>query len=97
MRKAPSGISVGKEKLKCKNDLTSLDDKIRIANKVNSKYLKLGSEKSDTLESMTKDVGEEALTVLENGNPTSNGNKKGGKMLIIYLLVALEQEWRLAK
>ena len=37
-----SGISVGKEKLKFKNDLTSLDDKLRIANKVNNKYLELG-------------------------------------------------------
>ena len=37
-----AGISVGKEKLKFKNDLTSLDDKLRIANKVNNKYLELG-------------------------------------------------------
>ena len=37
-----AGISVGKEKLKFKNDLTSLDDKLRIANKVNNKYLQLG-------------------------------------------------------
>ena len=36
------GISVGKEKLKFKSDLTSLDDKLRIANKVNNKYLELG-------------------------------------------------------
>ena len=33
---------MGKEKLKFKNDLTSLDDKLRIANKVNNKYLELG-------------------------------------------------------
>ena len=37
-----AGISVGKEKLKFKSDLTSLDDKLRIANKVNNKYLELG-------------------------------------------------------
>ena len=33
---------MGKEKLKFKSDLTSLDDKLRIANKVNNKYLELG-------------------------------------------------------
>ena len=42
-----AGISVGKEKLKFKSDLTSLDDKLRIANKVNNKYLELGGWRNE--------------------------------------------------
>ena len=66
MRKPASGISVGKEKLKSKNDLTSLDDKLRIANKVNTKYLELGEEKRVSLEHLVREVGEEAEAVLDN-------------------------------
>ena len=66
MRKPASGISVGKEKLKCKNDLTSLDDKLRIANKVNTKYLALGAERGNSLEHLVREVGEEAEAVLDN-------------------------------
>jgi len=76
MRKAPSGISVGKEKLKFKNDLTSLDDKLRIANKVNNKYLELGGEKSESLEELLREAGEEAELVLENGLASSLAKKK---------------------
>ena len=81
MRKAPSGISNGKEKVQCKNDLTSLDDKLRIANKVNNKYLELGGQKSDTLDSLLEEVGTEAETVLENGH--CGDKKKEGEVMVM--------------
>ena len=87
-----AGISVGKEKLKFKSDLTSLDDKLRIANKVNNKYLELGwtdvkdyegwpwpsgGEKSESLMELVKEAGEEAALILENGiNSNSSLSKK---------------------
>ena len=83
---------MGKEKLKFKSDLTSLDDKLRIANKVNNKYLELGwtdvkdyegwpwpsgGEKSESLMELVKEAGEEAALILENGiNPNSSLSKK---------------------
>jgi hypothetical protein len=83
MRKAASSISVGKEKLKFKNDLTSLDDKLRIANKVNTKYLGLGGEKSELLAGLLADVGEEGEAVLENG--CSGLKKKDGEKMLLFL------------
>ena len=50
--------------MKVKNELTSLDDKFRIANKVNAKYLESGSEKSKLLDELYEEVGTDAENVL---------------------------------
>lgn len=52
--------------MKIKSDLTSLDDKFRIANKVNAKYLESGREKSNLLDELYKEVGVDTEKVLEN-------------------------------
>ena len=62
--------------MKVKNDLTSLDDKFRIANKVNAKFLEAGSQKTSILEDLYKVVGVDTEKVLEN----SFDFKKNGKL-----------------
>lgn len=57
---------MGKEKFKFKNDLTSLDDKLRIANKVNDKYLELGKEKIEKLKDLCFEIGVESEDILAN-------------------------------
>ena len=66
VRKKGGAISVGKEKLKFSNEMTSLDDKLRIANKVNNKYLELRVEKNKILEELCIDVGKESETIIAN-------------------------------
>ena len=51
---------MGKRKMNVKNELTSLDDKLRIAQKVNAKYLGLGQEKIEALGQLVQEVGAEA-------------------------------------
>ena len=74
-RRTAKGISVGKEKFKFKNDLTSLDDKLRIANKVNDKYLQLEREKTETLNLMSEEVGPGVEEILLNP-PNKDGKGK---------------------
>lgn len=64
MRRTAKGISVGNEKFKFKNELTSLDDKLRIADKVHAKYLGLGQEKIHLLQQLIAEVGAEAEFIL---------------------------------
>jgi len=64
VRRKAKGISVGKEKFKFKNELTSLDDKLRIADKVHQKYLELGQEKISILKQLLLEVGSEAEFIL---------------------------------
>ena len=66
VRRASKGISVGKEKMKFKNDLTSLDDKLRIANKVNDKYLGLEQEKVESLKELCFEFGVQSEEILAN-------------------------------
>jgi len=63
---APSKQPKGAAPVKVKNDLTSLDDKFRIANKVNAKFLEAGSQKTSILEDLYKVVGVDTEKVLEN-------------------------------
>lgn len=46
--------------------MTSLDDKLRIANKVNNKYLELRIEKNKILEGLCLEVGKESESMLAN-------------------------------
>ena len=57
---------MGKEKFKFKNDLTSLDDKLRIANKVNDKYLGLEKEKIEKLKALCFEFGVQSGEILAN-------------------------------
>jgi len=66
VRRTQISISVGKDKLKFKNDLTSLDDKLRIANKVNDKYLDLEKEKITKLKDLCFEIGDEYDRILAN-------------------------------
>ena len=78
VRRASKGISVGKEKMKFKNDLTSLDDKLRIANKVNDKYLGLEKEKVETLRELCFECGVKSEEILTNySNNHINASDKG--------------------
>ena len=70
-------MSVGKEKLKFKNDLTSLDDKLRIANKVNEKYLALENEKIEKLKDLCFEFGVQSEEILSNSQNHSIGIDKG--------------------
>ena len=70
-------MSVGKEKLKYKNDLTSLDDKLRIANKVNEKYLALENEKIEKLKDLCFEFGVQSEEILSNSQNHSIGIDKG--------------------
>ena len=58
VRRKAKGISVGKEKFKFKNELTSLDDKLRIADKVHLKYQELDQEKINLLQELLIQVGD---------------------------------------
>ena len=60
VRRVARGIHVGKDKINVKNELTSLDDKLRIADKVHAKYLGLGHEKIEALGQLLREVGAEA-------------------------------------
>ena len=51
---------MGKDKIGVKNELTSLDDKLRIADKVHTKYIGLGHEKIEALGQLLREVGAEA-------------------------------------
>jgi len=73
VRRSAKGISVGKEKFKFKNELTSLDDKLRIADKVHLKYLELGQEKIQILQQLLLEVGSEAEFILAKAAKTAKG------------------------
>ena len=68
---------MGKEKFKFKNDLTSLDDKLRIANKVNDKYLGLEKEKVDLLQELCLELGSPSEEILANYPNHIKGTDKG--------------------
>ena len=68
---------MGKEKLKFNNEMTSLDDKLRIANKVNNKYLELGVEKTKLLEDLCAEVGKEADNIITNCSVIAKEGKPG--------------------
>ena len=70
------GISVGKEKFKFKNELTSLDDKLRIADKVHLKYLELGQEKIKILQELLLEVGAEAEFILAKAPVNVKGKRE---------------------
>ena len=72
-RRAKQGISVGNEKFKFKNELTSLDDKLRIAGKVHTKYLELGQEKISVLQELLAEVGAEAEFILAKTPSNAKG------------------------
>ena len=76
VRRKAKGISVGKEKFKFKNELTSLDDKLRIAVKVHQKYLELGQEKISILQQLLLEVGSEAEFILAKAPVNVKGKNK---------------------
>ena len=50
-----------------KNPLQTMEDKLRIANKVNKKYKELMNELDETIKQATEDIGnDEAKALLEN-------------------------------
>ena len=80
VRRKAKGISVGKERFKFKNELTSLDDKLRIADKVHLKYLELAQEKISLLQELLIQVGDvEAETIF-----ALTSNKAKGKQYPLY-------------
>ena len=68
---------MGKEKFNFKNDLTSLDDKLRIANKVNDKYLALERDKIEKLKDLCFEFGVQSEEILSNYQNHSIGIDKG--------------------
>ena len=66
---------MGKRKMNVKNELTSLDDKLRIAQKVNAKYLGLGQEKIEALGQLVQEVGSEAEFIFAEAEAARNNSR----------------------
>ena len=66
---------MGKRKMNVKNELTSLDDKLRIAQKVNAKYLGLGQEKIEALGQLVQEVGAEAEFIFAEAEAARNNSR----------------------
>ena len=82
--------------MRVQNDATSLNDKLRIANKVNSKYLESRAEKSKLLEELELEMESNdtnsLLSLVEN---SANKNAPPGKKEngFIRRLLFLDRVW----
>ena len=70
---APVRQARGVVQMKVHNDATSLNDKLRIANKVNTKYLDASADKSKMLENLELELGMNYNQLIA----VSNNNKPG--------------------
>ena len=70
---APVRQARGVVPMKVHNDATSLNDKLRIANKVNTKYLDASADKSKMLENLELELGMDYNQLIA----LSNNNKPG--------------------
>ena len=70
---APVRQARGIVPMRVHNDATSLNDKLRIANKVNSKYLESKAEKSKLLEDLESELGSEDTNTLVVSLAKTNG------------------------